>query len=62
MNPIRPQDLVRLRHTPEFSGEVVVLVDELALVDFGNAGLDVLSWVPLEFVELAPGQSERLAA
>jgi hypothetical protein len=62
MTPIRPHDLVRLRHPPVWSGRVVVLAADLALVDCSDANLGVfLLWLPLEFLELVPGQV-RLAA
>lgn len=62
MTPIRPHDLVRLRHTPAWSGVVVVLAGEVALVDFDNTELDILWALPLDLLELVPGQVERLAA
>lgn len=58
MNPICPLDLVRLRHTPGWEGVVLVLADGQALLD----SCGVLSWVPLEFLELVPEQMEEMAA
>ena len=59
---IRPHDLVRLRHTPDRLGVVMVVADGLALVDFDDAKLDVCAWLPVDILELVPGQFEKLAA
>jgi hypothetical protein len=41
MNPIRPQDLVRLRHTPSWMGLVMVTEVDFALVEHWVSG----SWL-----------------
>lgn len=65
MTPIRPQDLVRLRQTPAWSGVVLCIEADQAFVELGMQvfrSAKVLCWAPLEFLELVPGQIERLAA
>lgn len=64
MTPIRPQDLVRLRHTPAWTALVMVTDDavELALIEHWVSGSCYRAWVPLALLELVPGQMERLAA
>jgi hypothetical protein len=64
MTPIRPLDLVRLRHTPSWIALVMVTDDEVdqALVEHRVSGSCCMAWVPLDLLELVPGQSERLAA
>jgi hypothetical protein len=59
---IRPWDLVRLRDTPAWVGRVRIIERGLALVDIGNAKVGRLCWVPLEILELVPGQIEELGA
>lgn len=60
MKPIRPLDLVRLRHTPAWWGRVVFIETDHAFVEL--ATLAGYCWAPVEFLELVPGQFERLAA
>lgn len=64
MNPIRPHDLVRLRQRPECPGVVLCTEADLAFVELSMqaGGAKVLCWVPLDLLELVPGQFERLAA
>lgn len=62
MKPIRPLDLVRLRHTPEWTALVRVTEDELALITHQVPGGYCSAWLPLDLLELVPGQIETLAA
>jgi hypothetical protein len=59
---IRPGDLVRLRETPDWVGRVRIVEEEAALVERGNTKVGIVCWVPLEFLELVPGQIEKLRA
>lgn len=54
-----------MRHTPAWSGVVVCIEADQAFVELGTQAFHsakVLCWAPLEFLELVPGQFERLAA
>ena len=62
MTPIRPLDVVRLRHTPAWVGVVIAVAINQALVDNGKFEIGDRPWVPLELLELVPGQFETLAA
>lgn len=62
MTPLRPFDLVRLRHTPAWTAVVLAAEDELALVEHWVPGGWCGAWLPLDLLELVPGQVERLAA
>jgi hypothetical protein len=62
VTPIRPQDLVRLRHTPAWTAVVVTTDDDLGLVLSLPDSSCVVAWVPVDLVELVPGQTETMAA
>lgn len=62
---IRPFDLVRLRETPAWSGQVLCIEAEQAFVHLGTQDVSwvkVFFWAPVDLLELVPGQWERLVA
>jgi hypothetical protein len=65
MTPIRPQDLVRLKYTPVWSGVVLCIEVDQAFIELGKQDVSwakVLCWAPLEFLELVPDANEELLA
>ena len=65
MTPIRPQDLVRFKPAPEWSGMVLCIEADQALVQLAEQAVpwvSILCWFQVELLELLPEQFERLAA
>lgn len=57
---IRPYDLVRLIRAHEWFGRVLRIEGDEAMVL--SLPTRVVRWMPLEFLELRPGQEEEMAA